>query len=156
MVNKYLVRNSKIHGKGIFAKRKINVGEKIIQYKGKKITKKESERISKKLQEKTNINKSLGEIYIFDLNKRYDLDGNIPNNPAKYINHSCNPNSESEQDEKNKIWITAIREIISGEEITYNYGFNSVDYKKNPCKCQAPNCKGYILAEKHWNKIKTI
>jgi uncharacterized protein len=154
MVKKYVVKKSKIHGKGVFAIQDIKKGEKIVQYLGKKITKKESEIISNKLQEKAKKNKNIGEVYIFDLNKKYDLDGNIQNNPAKYINHSCEPNAETEQDEKNKIWITAIKNIKKNEEINYNYGYDIENYKNTICKCNSKNCIGYILDEKYWKKIK--
>ena len=153
MIKKYIVKDSGIHGKGVFASRDIKKGEKIIQYLGRKITKKESDIISDKTLEKAKNNKDLGEVYIFDLNKKYDLDGNIPNNPAKYINHSCKPNAETEQDEKDRIWITAMKDIKKGEEIIYNYGYNIHNHHEHLCKCGSENCIGYILDEKHWKKV---
>lgn len=155
MIKKYKVKKSKIHGKGIFAKQDIRKGETIIEYKGKKITKKESEIISLKTEEKAKSNHNLGAVYIFELNRKYDLDGNIPNNPAKYINHSCNPNAETEQDENDRIWIVALRNIKKDEEISYNYGYDFENYKENKCICGSKNCIGFIVAKKYWKKIKT-
>ncbi len=155
MLKKYVVRNSKIHGRGVFASKDIKRGEKIIEYVGKKITKKESEKIAKETLERSLSNSGLGAVYIFNLDRKYDLDGNVPNNPAKYINHSCNPNAESEQDSKDRIWISALRDIKKGEELTYNYGYGFEEYEDHPCKCGSPNCQGYVLAEKHWKRIKS-
>ena len=47
-----------------------------------------------------------------------------------------------------KIWISAIRKIKKGEEITCDYGFGfDKDYKQFPCKCRSKNCCGYIVRE---------
>ena len=61
--------------------------------------------------------------YIFDLNKRYDLDGNIPNNPGKYINHTCEPNCRA-YNVKGEIWVYSTRRIKAGQELGYNYGYD--------------------------------
>ena len=92
-------------------------------------------------------------VYIFDLNKKYDLDGNVSFNPARYVNHSCNPNAETEQT-GNRIWIQAIKNIDKGEEITYNYGYDFIDHEQHKCKCGSDNCVGHILAKKHWKKLR--
>ena len=154
MEKKYVVRKSKIHGTGAFALKYIKKGERIAEYLGRKISKEESEKIYEKLQEKLKNNHEQGEVYIFDLNDEWDLDGDVPNNPAKFINHSCNPNAETEQDEDDRIWISATKDIKEGEEITFNYGYNLENYKDNPCKCGSENCIGYILDEKYWKKVK--
>ncbi|MBS3086321.1 tRNA 2-thiouridine(34) synthase MnmA [Candidatus Pacearchaeota archaeon] len=136
------IRRSKIHGNGAFAKKNIKKGTRIIQYIGKKITKAEAEKVSEK-----------DGIFIFELNKKWDIDGNMPENTAKFINHSCDPNCTFEI-KNNQIWIKARKNIKMGEELSYNYGFDLDGYKKYPCRCGAKNCVGYILDKDHWKKIK--
>jgi len=86
-------------------------------------------------------------IYLFDLNKRFSLDGDFSWNTARLINHSCSPNCEVEGTGF-KIWVTAIRDIKKNEELTYDYGFSyDSDYKQFPCKCRSKNCCGYIVRE---------
>jgi hypothetical protein len=151
--NKYIiVKGSNIHNKGVFAKKDTPKGTKIIEYVGEKITKKESEKRIHKQYEKAEKNNKEGENYIFDLNKKYDIDGNVPWNIAKYINHSCNKNCEVENID-DELWFISTRNIKKGEEITFNYGFDYKDHKDFPCKCGSKNCIGYILAEEHWPKL---
>jgi uncharacterized protein len=151
----YNARNSKIHGKGVFAIKDIKKGTKIIEYIGNKIPKSKGDKVAKKQIEISEKNPEEGAVYIFDLNKKYDLDGNVPWNTARLINHSCSPNCETEQDEDDKIWIVSIKNIKKGEELTYNYGYDLDNYLDHPCKCGSDNCVGYILAEKYWKKINS-
>lgn len=150
-----VVKKSKIHATGVFAKKGIKKGEKIIEYVGKKITKKQSELRADLQLEKHKSNKDNGAVYLFELNKRYDIDGNVSWNPAKYINHSCSPNAETDIID-NHIWIIATKDIKKGEEITYNYGYDLDDYEEHPCRCGSKNCVGYIAAEEHWPKLRRI
>jgi uncharacterized protein len=150
------VNDSEIHGKGVFAAKDIPKNTKIIEYIGKKITKKEAEKICDKELEKSKSNPECGAVYIFNLNKDYDLDGNFDWNSAKFINHSCNPNCRTEQDEEDRIWIISSRKIKEGEELYYNYGYSLEDYHEHPCNCGSNNCAGFILAKNHWKKIKQL
>ncbi len=148
------VRNSGIHGWGVFAAKDIKKGTKIIEYVGEKITKKESDKRADEQFEKGE-NKRLeeGHVYIFELDDEYDIDGNVKWNTARLINHSCGPNCETE-DNENFIWIEAMKDIKKGEEITYNYGYDLDCYEDHPCKCGSENCIGFILAEEHWSQLK--
>jgi len=147
------VKESKIHTKGVFATKDITKNTCIIEYVGEKITKEEGDRrvdISHDIHLK---NREKAGTYLFELDNEYDIDGDTPNNDAKYINHSCNPNSEYRIID-NKIYIYSIKDIKKGEEITYNYGFSfDKDYEEFPCNCGAKNCVGYILKEEDWPKI---
>ncbi|GIT06068.1 MAG: hypothetical protein CM1200mP29_14790 [Verrucomicrobiota bacterium] len=97
ITSKYIeVRESEIHGTGVFAKTKVPKDKKVIEYIGEKITKKESARPSIALIEKNRGSETDGAVYIFEVNKRHDIDGNIPENTARFINHSCDPNCEPE------------------------------------------------------------
>lgn len=137
-------RKSPIHGIGGFARRDIPAGTRVIEYVGERITKEESTRRCEANNQ-----------YIFCLNDRYDLDGNVPWNPARFLNHSCDPNCESELDEEaERIWIVARRDIRAGEELTFNYGYDLSEYKDYPCNCGAPNCVGYIVAEAFFEHVR--
>ena len=135
----YKVKKSNIDNRGLYASRNIKKDTIIIHYKGKLITKKETETNPKYDNEKA--------IYLFNVNSRYDLDGDFEYNTARLINHSCNPNCEV-AGKGLKLWIFALREIKKDEELSYDYGFGyDKDYKDYICKCGAKNCCGYIVRE---------
>ena len=130
VTSKYIeVRESAIHGTGVFARIKVPKGKKVIEYVGEKITKKESERRSIALIEKNQGSPTDGAVYIFEVNKRHDIDGNIPENTARFINHSCEPNCEPEVI-KSHVWLISTRKIKEGEELSYNYGFDLDGYEE--------------------------
>ena len=154
ITSKYIeVRESEIHGTGVFAKTKVPKDKKVIEYIGEKITKKESARRSIALIEKNRGSETDGAVYIFEVNKRHDIDGNIPENIARFINHSCDPNCEPDVI-KNRVWLISTRKIKKGEELSYNYGFDLDDYEEHQCRCGAKECVGYITAEDNWPKLK--
>ena len=144
----YKNKKSNIHRHGLSASTNIKKGQKIIQYKGKKITLQKTENDPKYDNDKP--------IYLFTLNKRYDLDGDFKFNTARLINHSCEPNCEVLEDNK-QLWIFALRDIKKNEELTYDYGFSfDKDYKQYVCKCGSKNCVGYIVREgSRWRIKKT-
>ena len=154
ITSKYIeVRESEIHGTGVFAKTKVPKDKKVIEYIGEKITKKESARRSIALIEKNRGSETDGAVYIFEVNKRHDIDGNIPENTARFINHSCDPICEPDVI-KNRVWLISTRKIKKGEELSYNYGFDLDGYEDHICKCGAKKCVGYITAEDNWPKLK--
>ena len=135
----YKIKKSNIdkNGRGLYATKDIKEGTKIINYVGKIITKKKSEESNKFDNSKP--------IYLFDLNSKYDLDGDVPFNTARLINHSCQNNCEYEG-KGLKLWVVAIKDIKKGEEITCDYGFSyDSDYKQFPCNCGYKNCVGFIV-----------
>tara|TARA_B100001057_G_C22776054_1_gene921615 strand:+ start:740 stop:1198 length:459 start_codon:yes stop_codon:yes gene_type:complete len=138
-VKLYKVKKSKIDKNGLYANRNIKKGTRIIEYRGKVITVKQSE-----INPKFDNDKA---IYLFNLNKRYDLDGDFKFNTARLINHSCNPNCEV-MGKGLKVWVYAIKDIQKGDELSYDYGFGfDQDYKQFPCNCGSKNCVGYIIRE---------
>ena len=139
----YKIKKSKIDNRGLYASRDIKDRTKIVEYKGKIVTKKEVEKNPKFDNEKA--------IYLFNINKKYDLDGDFKYNTARLINHSCDPNCEV-SGKGLKVWVYAIKNIKKGEELTCDYGFGyDKDYKQFPCKCKSKNCCGYIVrAESRW------
>ena len=144
----YKIQKSKIDNKGLYASQDIRKGTKIIQYKGKIITTKQSDN-----NPKFDNNKA---IYLFNLNKRYDLDGDFKFNTARLINHSCDPNCEV-LGEGLKLWIYAMKNINKGDELSYDYGFTfDKDFRQFPCKCGSKNCIGYIVREGSRWRVRKI
>ena len=142
----YKQKSSNIDNRGLFASKNIKKGTKIIYYTGKIITKKQTENNPKFDNDKA--------IYLFNLNNRYDLDGDFSYNTARLINHSCDPNCEVEG-KGLKLWISSIKDINKNEELTYDYGFSfDENYKDFPCKCGSNNCCGYIVREGSRWRIK--
>lgn len=150
----YIVRNSKIHGKGVFARKDIPKGTKIIEYLGNIVSSKEGEKIAEEQYNKSKKTGS-GAVYIFELNKKQDIDGNVSWNPARFINHSCDPNCKYKIID-NHIWIISIKNIKKGEELNYNYGYDLNDYKEHPCLCGSSSCKGYIIGKRYWKKFDKL
>ena len=135
----YKVIKSKISNQGLVATKDIKKDIKVIEYKGRLISKKETE-----LNDKFDNDKH---IYLFNINKKYDLDGDYKYNTARLINHSCDPNCEV-TGKGTKLWISSIKEIKKGDELSYDYGFGyDSNFKDFPCKCRASNCCGYIVRE---------
>jgi len=137
-----VVRPSAIHGMGVFAARAIQADTRVVEYVGERISKQESLRRCERSNE-----------YIFGLNEKEDLDGNVPWNPARFINHSCSPNCEA-QFEEGRICLIALRNIKKHEEITFNYSFDLEDYRKYPCCCGSQDCVGYIVAEEFFQHVR--
>ena len=142
----YKIKKSNIDNRGLYAATNIKKNTKIIEYKGKIITVKETETNPKFDNDKA--------IYLFNLNKKYDLDGDFKYNTARLINHSCDPNCEVDGVGL-KLWIYALKDIKKNEELTYDYGFSfDKDYKDFPCKCGAKKCVGFIVNSQSRWRIK--
>ena len=150
----WLTKKSKIHGMGIYASEDIPKNTKIIEYIGEKILKREGDIRSEKRIKKYLNSKKTGSVYIFELNSKYDIDGSKRYNKARYINHSCDPNCEVEIKD-GEIWISSIKKIKKGDELSYDYGyaFDKDDYKDHVCKCGSKFCIGYIISSDDWPKF---
>jgi SET domain-containing protein len=134
---------SPIHGTGGFARADLPAGTRVIEYVGERIDKRESlARCSR------------GEPFIFHLDEHWDLDGNVDWNPARFLNHSCAPNCDAELLD-GRIWIATIRPVARDEELTFNYGYDLVDYRDHPCRCGAPGCVGYIVAGEFFDQLRS-
>ena len=115
-------------GLGLFATKPIKKGTKIVRYFGPLLD-------SRKKKDDAIENK-----YLFELNGRWTIDGSVRKNIARYINHACKPNAESDvKPRKRKVVIRAIRNIEPGEEINYDYGTDYFKAYLKPigCKCDA-------------------
>lgn len=149
------IKKSRIHNNGVFAKKDIKKGAKIIEYVGEIISKEEGDKRAETQYRESKKNPQLGRTYVFELNKKFDLDGNVKYNPARFINHSCNPNAKYKQIGL-KMFIVAKKKIKKGEEITYDYGYDLEDYKNNKCKCGEKNCIGYIIGKNYLKELKKL
>jgi uncharacterized protein len=115
-------------GLGLFATKPIKKGSKIIRYFGPLLD-------SRKKKDDAIENK-----YLFELTSRWTIDGSVRENVARYINHACKPNAESDvRPRKRKVFIRAIKNIEPGEEINYDYGTDYFKAYLKPigCKCDA-------------------
>jgi hypothetical protein len=115
-------------GLGLFATKPIKKGAKIVRYFGPLLD-------SRKKKDDAIENK-----YLFELNGRWTIDGSVRENIARYINHACKPNAESDVSaRKRKVVIRAIKNIEPGEEINYDYGTDYFKAYLKPigCKCDA-------------------
>ena len=140
----FKVHRSLIHGAGVFAATHIPRETRIIEYTGEKITKAEADRRNRCRQK----------VFLFTLNKRYDIDGSLSSNTTRFINHSCEPNCYAAID-RGHVWIYAKRAISPGEELTYDYGYAlKDDWQDYPCLCKSENCQGYIVSRRSWAYLK--
>ncbi|MDB6136740.1 MAG: protein-lysine N-methyltransferase [Verrucomicrobiales bacterium] len=150
----HIVRQSSIHNLGVFAVRDIPKGTRILDYRGHKITKAESTRRGNAQLDESAVTGE-GAVYLFVLNKRYDIDGNVPWNDARLINHTCNPNCEA-QIIRGTIWLIALRDIPEGTELGFNYGFDLETWEDHPCRCGSKNCIGYIVGKEYWPRLRRL
>ena len=117
-------------GLGLFATKPIKKGTKIIRYFGPLLD-------SKKKEEDAIENK-----YLFELTNRWTIDGSVRKNVARYINHACRPNAESDvKPRKRKVFIRAIKNIEPGEEINYDYGTDYFKAYLKPIGCKCAACE---------------
>lgn len=140
-----VVKNSHVHGSGVFAKKTIPKGTRIFEYAGERVL-------------KANLAKDLADgltslVYVMNLNETFAIDGERGGNDARFINHSCNPNCEVLYFNGTP-FIYAIQEIAEGDEISFDYKYGSeadaevTDEQKRewfPCYCGASNCRGTLL-----------
>jgi SET domain-containing protein len=139
------VRESGIHGKGVYAIRPIKAGDTVLEYKGEIITWKKAQRLHPHDPNQPN------HTFYFHLDDGHVIDAKYRGNSARWINHSCEPNLEANQ-EGYRVFLTALRDIKVGEELSYDYGL-MIDGRKTQklkkeyaCLCSAANCRGTMLA----------
>lgn len=112
-------------GHGLFARVPIETGDFILEYTGVRIPTKLADEMKSR--------------YLFELDPDWTVDGEVPENLARYINHSCEPNCEC-QLEDGKINIYAARDIEPGEELSFDYGQEYFDEFIKPFGCKCPAC----------------
>lgn len=141
-----VVRNSSIHGRGVFALRRIPKGTRIIEYKGKLITDKEADR------RYSRVHAHSPHTMLFSLEGGWVIDATRRGNSARWINHSCAPNCDIEE-EGRRIFIESRRDIHPGDELTYDYNLQigekhtKAAKREHACFCRARRCRGTMLGE---------
>jgi len=144
---KIQIRQSGVHGKGVFAMQKIAAGERVIEYVGEIISAQEAEDRHPHDPQDPN------HTFYFQIEEDRVIDGLHGGNASRWINHSCAPNCEPDINE-GRVFINALRAIEVGEELNYDYGLiiDEPLTKKlkalYPCWCGSPQCRGTLLAEK--------
>jgi uncharacterized protein len=140
-------RRSGVHGKGVFAVQPLAEGEMLIEYGGEVITWKEA--LRRHPHDPTDPNHT----FYFHIDDKHVIDGKQGGNSSRWINHSCKPNCEADED-GGRVFIKALRNIEVGEELFYDYGL-IIDAKytpkllaEYPCWCGAKKCRGTLLAPK--------
>lgn len=140
----YEIRRSGIHGRGAFALRRIPAGARIVEYRGQRISHEEADA---RYNDDTTDHPH---ILLFIVNDETVIDGGRRGSPARYFNHSCEPNCEAVI-EDGRVFIEAIRDIRRGEELTYDYhlerpGRYRAEWDEQyACHCGAPSCRGTML-----------
>jgi SET domain-containing protein len=143
----YVVRQSDVHGTGVFARRKIAAGERIIEYRGERVTWKQA------LKRTAAKDESVNHTFLFSLADGRLIDGGSRGNAARWINHACEPNCEAVEDD-GRVFIHALHDITRGEELSYSYpliyeGRHTPAVKRAfECRCGSPNCLKTMLAPK--------
>ncbi len=154
MSRRIVQRRSKIHGNGVFAACNLAAGVSLIEYRGKRLTHAQANRAY-------GGDVDSGHTFLFTLNEKYLIDGNVDGNVARWINHSCAPNCQAwvvenaEGDpRRDRVMIESKRAIRKGEELTYDYGI-TLEERQTPelkkiwaCRCGAPRCTGTLLKPK--------
>jgi hypothetical protein len=117
-------------GLGLFATKPIKKGAKIVRYFGPL------------LDSRNKKHDDIENKYLFELNGRWTIDGSVRKNIARYINHACRPNAESDVSaRKRKVVIRAIKNIEPGEEINYDYGTDYFKAYLKPIGCKCDSCE---------------
>lgn len=144
-------RQSGVHGKGVFALRDLRAGEVLIEYTGERIDWQTA------LDRHPHDPKDPNHTFYFSLEDGRCIDAKYGGNASRWINHSCAPNCESDE-QGGRVHILASRDIAAGEELFYDYGLTIEErYTPKlkalyPCWCGAPKCRGTILAPKRRSK----
>jgi SET domain-containing protein len=141
----YVVRNSPIHGRGVFAARTIRKGDAIIEYRGRRISAEEADNLPDSDPDNP------FHTFLFELNDGRVIDAGVRGNAARWINHSCQPNCVPYEDDSGRVFIEAKRTIRAGEELSYDYKLNVPGRRTKQmlenyaCRCGSSRCRGSMV-----------
>lgn len=144
-------RRSPIHGHGVFADRDLPADTTLIEYTGERITPDEA-------AARYGADRGSGHTFLFTANDHWLIDGNRGGNLSRWINHACAPNCKAEvhvnidgDERRDKVWISTLREIAAGEELTFDYAVimpgavTPEERARWACRCGAAACSGSML-----------
>ena len=141
----YRVRNSLIHGRGVFATRTIRKGTRIIEYRGDRTTWEVA------LERPASDPDNPHHTFFFETSDGTVIDASVRGNAARWINHSCDPNCATFEDDDGRVFIEAVRKIRPGEELSYDYRLqidgrlSKRERAQYTCRCGAGKCRGSLL-----------
>jgi uncharacterized protein len=141
------VRDSGVHGRGVYAKAPIAAGATIIEYTGERISWEEA--VERHPHDPSQPNHT----FYFHIDGGLVIDALYGGNDARWINHACEPNCEADEVD-GRVFIKALRDLTPGEELFYDYGLvlderHTAKVKKQfACWCGAATCRGTMLAPK--------
>ena len=144
----YEVRNSAIHGRGVFAIDTIARGERVIEYKGQRCSWDEA------MERPDSDPDDPAHTFLFELEDGRVIDARVRGNAARWINHSCAPNCITFEDDRGRVFIEARRTIKPGEELSYDYRLivdgrmSKKERESYACKCGKRSCRGTLLNPK--------
>ncbi len=129
-----LIRSSSIHAAGVVTLDPIPRGRRILEYDGP--------RISKDIADERYADRPV--TYLFSIDGTADVIDGF--SAAMFVNHSCAPNCETEED-NGRVWIKSIRNIAAGEELVYEYNLHDSDDDNADCHCGAAHCRGTMFSD---------
>lgn len=138
-------RRSEVHGNGVFAVQDLKAGELLMEYTGEVISWKEA------LRRHPHDPLQPNHTFYFHVDDKRVIDGGVNGNDAKWINHSCEPNCEADEQD-GRIFIKALRDIPAGQELNYDYGlvidepYTPELLADFPCWCGSESCRGTLLS----------
>ena len=144
----YTVRRSPVHGRGVFATETIPRGERIIEYKGQRVTWDDA------LKRPDSDPDDSAHTFLFEIEDGRVIDARVRGNAARWINHSCAPNCITFEDDNGHVYIEAKRTIKPGEELSYDYRLivdgrlSKKERAAYTCRCGKRNCRGTLLNPK--------
>ncbi|HSM88285.1 MAG TPA: SET domain-containing protein-lysine N-methyltransferase [Candidatus Limnocylindrales bacterium] len=139
-----IVKSSSLHGAGVYTTSPVKKGTRVLEYTGPRLTRKETDGMY--------ADNEVTYLFTMDDNETV-IDGF---GMAAFVNHSCDPNCESDQIDKS-IWIIALRDIGAGEELTYDYClWDGEPGDEAPCYCGAANCRGTMYSEEEIERQKKL
>lgn len=143
----HTVQRSDLHGNGVFAARDIPQGTVIFEYHGRRISQEAADEMPSADPDDP------FHTFFFSLSSGEIIDGGQNGNDARWINHSCEPNCEAQEDEQGeRVYIVALYNIPKGQELFYDYGLVIDDVltetlkQQYRCLCNSPECRGTMLA----------
>ena len=134
MIPGLVVRSSSIHAAGCYTTRPIRKGVRVCEYDGP--------RLSKAVADARYEGRFV--TYLFACGTDTVIDGF---GTAMFINHCCDPNCETEQDENGRVFVTTVRDVAAGEELTYEYNLHDSDEDNQDCYCGTPVCRGTMFSD---------